>query len=181
MIACSKVFSIRMIAALLAGVLIAMPGALAQDKKEKDKLELDKIPKKVMDALKAKFPKAEIHKWTKEKEGDVTVYDIEFKQDKQKFEADIKEDGTIMNWEKEIAAKDLPDAVKKAVEKKYPKSTLKECMEVREIKDKKEKLEGYEIVLVTADKKDVEVTVGPDGKILEDSTDPAKPAEKKKP
>lgn len=139
------------------------------EKKAKDDLELDKIPKVVMDALNAKFPKAEIHKWVEEKEGDIVVYDIEFKREGRKFEVDIKEDGTIHNWEKEIADKDLPEAVKKAVETKYPKSTIKEIMEITAVSNGKDALEGYEIVLETADKKDVEVTVAPDGIILEDS------------
>ncbi len=155
-----------LLTAVVAGLLLAQPVALAQDK---DKPGLDKIPKKVMDALKAKFPKAEIHKWTKEKEGETVVYDIEFKQKGRKFEADIKEDGTIHNWEKEIAAKDLPKPVKKAVEKKYPKSTLKEIMAITAVKDGKDAPEGFEVVLETADKKAAEVTVAPDGKILEDS------------
>src|SRR5262245_51932134 len=73
-------------------VALAATVARAEDKKDDKK---DEIPKKVMDALKAKFPKAEIDKWTKEKEGDKIVYDIEFKQDGKKFEADIFEDGTI--------------------------------------------------------------------------------------
>jgi hypothetical protein len=147
------------------------------DEKEKDKakgLDLDKIPKKVMDALKAKFPKAEIRKWTKEKEGDKVVYDIEFTMEKRNYEADIYEDGTYENWERAIEAKDLPKAVREAVDKKYPKAELKEVMEVIDVKDNKDVLHGYEIVLVTADKKDVEVTVAPDGKVLEDSTDPKK-------
>ena len=125
---------------LVAAVLLLASAAPAQDKK--DKLDLDKIPKKVMDTLKAKFPKAEIQKWTKEKEGDKVVYDIEFKQGTQKFEADIFEDGTIHNWEKEIAAKDLPEAVTKAVDKKYPKSTLKEIMEITEVKGKEGEARG---------------------------------------
>jgi uncharacterized membrane protein YkoI len=156
------------------GIALALwftSAASAGGQDKKDKLDLDKIPQKVMDTLKAKFPKAEIHKWTMEKEGDKVVYDIEFKQGTQKFEADIFEDGTLHNWEKEIAAKDVPEAVKAAVDKKYPKATWKEIMQITEVKDKKEVLEGYEIVLETADKKEVEVTVAPDGKILEDSTD----------
>jgi hypothetical protein len=135
--------------------LLAVSVAHSQEKKDKDKLELDKIPKKVMDTLMAKFPKAEIHKWTKEKEGDVVVYDFEFKQEGRKFEADIKEDGTIHNWEKEVAVKDVPDAVKKAVEKKYAKSNPKEIMQITAVKNGKEELEGYEIVLETAGKKEV--------------------------
>jgi len=156
-----------LLTAVVAGLLLAQPAAGAQDK---DKLGLDKIPKKVMNALKAKFPKAKIQKWTQEKEGDAVLYDIELTQEGRKFEADIREDGTIHNWEKEIAAKDLPKAVRRAVDKKYPKATLKEIMQITAVKDGKEALEGYEVVLETADKKGVEVTVAPDGKILEDSS-----------
>jgi hypothetical protein len=132
-------------------------------------LQLDKIPQAVMDALKAKFPKAEIDKWTKEKEGDIVIYDIEFKQESRKFEADIKEDGAIHNWEKAIEIKDLPEAARKAVETKYSKSTIKEIMEITAVMDGKDTVEGYEIVLETVDRKEVEVTVAPDGKIIEDS------------
>ncbi|MGB2981000.1 MAG: PepSY-like domain-containing protein [Candidatus Zixiibacteriota bacterium] len=139
-----------------------------EEKAEAD-LELDKIPKVIMDALMARFPNAEIHKWTKEKEGDIVVYDIEFKQQDRKFEADIKEDGTIHNWEKQIAAGDLPEAAMKAVEMKYPESTIKEIMEITAVTEGKEALEGYEVVLETADKEEVEVTVAPDGETLEDS------------
>ena len=139
------------------------------EEKAQDPLELDKIPKVVMDALKARFPDAEIHKWTKEKEGDIVVYDIEFKQQDRKFEADIKEDGTIHNWEKEIAAADLPEVAMKAVEAKYPESAIKEIMEITAVTEGKEALEAYEVVLVTADKKEVEVAVAADGEILEDS------------
>ncbi|MGB2805298.1 MAG: PepSY-like domain-containing protein [Candidatus Zixiibacteriota bacterium] len=139
-----------------------------EEKAEAD-LELNEIPKVVMDALKARFPDAEIHEWTKEKEGDIVVYDIEFKQQDRKFEADIKEDGAIHNWEKEIPAEDLPEAAMKAVETKYPKATIQEIMEITAVNDGKEALEGYEVVLETADQKEVEVTVAPDGGILEDS------------
>src|SRR4051794_18899490 len=168
-------------AALLAAVAVVLlaPRVGAEDKDKKDKLDLDKIPKKVMAALKAKFPKAEIHKWTKEKEGDAEVYDIEFKIGDRKYEADIKEDGTIVNWEKEIALKDLPRAVTAAIEKKYPRSKLKDAMEITDVKDKKETPGGYEVNLVTADKKDVEVTVTAEGKITEDSSE-KKEKDKKK-
>ena len=153
-----------LLSAVVAGMLLTPSAARSQDKPG-----LDKIPNTVMDALKAKFPKAEIQKWTKEKEGDIVLYDVEMKQEGRKFEADIKEDGTIHNWEKEIAAKDLPKAVRKAAKKKYPKATIKEIMEITAVRDGKDVLEGYEIVLRTAETKEVEVTVAPDGKIQEDS------------
>jgi len=153
-----------LLAVVLAGFLLAMPTAGTQKKPN-----LDKIPKQVMDALKAKFPKAEIDKWSKEKEDGMVIYDFEFKQEGegQKFEADIKEDGTIHNWEREISVKDLPEIVRKAVEAKYPQSVIKEIMAITEVTDGKEELEGYEIILETARKKEIEVTVAPDGKFLE--------------
>lgn len=157
------------LAAALAVLLLAGSDVRAQNQKDKDKLDLDKIPKAVMDALKSKFPKAEIHKWTKAKEGDDIVYDIEFKQEGRKCEADIKENGVYINFEREIAAKDLPGAVKKAVEKLYPKATLKDIMEIIEVKGKDEKLDAYEITLATADGREVEVTIAPDGNVREDS------------
>ena len=73
------------------------------------------------------------------------------------------------NYEKEIAAKNLPEAVTKAVDTKYPKATLKDIMALTAVTGKAEELEGYEITLTTAHKQDVEVTVAPGGKIVEDS------------
>jgi hypothetical protein len=152
----------------LAGLIMIGLSIQAQDKNTPDTKQ---IPKKVMDGLKAKFPKPEIDKWAKEKEGEIFIYDFEFKQGGQKFEADIKEDGTIHNWEKAITIRDLPTAVRMTIDKMYPKARLQEIMQITAMKDSKDELEGYEIVLITNDKKDVEVTVAPDGKILEDSTD----------
>jgi hypothetical protein len=128
-----------------------------------------RIPEKVMETLKKRFPAAEIHKWTRETENNVVLYDIEFTQQGRKLEADIKDDGSIENWERAIAAGDLPAAVRQSVEKQYPGATLSEVMAVTAVHGGKESLEGYEVVLKTAAGKDVEVTVAPDGKILEDS------------
>lgn len=147
--------------------LVAFVGTGLRAKEEP--VPVDKIPRAVMDALLAKFPKAKIDKCTKAKEGGDIVYDIEFKEGDRKCEADIKENGTYINYEKAIAAKDLPKAVKDAIEKRYPKSKMTEIMEETEVKGKDEKISAYEVVLETADKKEVEVRVSPEGKILEDS------------
>ena len=161
----------RRVAAAVAAVLLVGPVAPAQDKEKPD---TDKIPKRVMDALKGKFPKAEIREWSKEKEGDVVVYDIEFRQAGKKYEADIRENGTFHNWEKEITARDLPDAVRKTLATRYPGAAFTEVMEITAVKDGKDALEGYEVGLTTADKKAVEVTVAPDGKVLEEELEEEK-------
>lgn len=153
--------------AVLLALLLLLP--VETNAQQQDRPDTNQIPRKVMDGLKAKFPKPEIDKWTKEKEGAIVVYDFEFKQGGQKLEADVREDGTIHNWERAITAKELPAVVRKAIERKYPKATMKEAMEITAVNDGKDQLEGYEVVLHFRGKKDVEVTAAPDGKILEDS------------
>ena len=150
--------------AAFVGVFSA-PTASAQEQGARD---LDKIPKTVMDVLEARFPNAEIRKWTREEEDDLVLYDIEFVQDGRRFEADILDDGRIHNWEREVAAEDLPPTVTATVTSRYPRSALKQIMAVTVVDEGTEALEGYEIVLETADGKEVEVLVAPDGTILEE-------------
>lgn len=154
---------------LLAAFALFVLLATGKTRADEEPVPKDRIPKAVMDALLARFPRAMIDKCVKEKEGADTIYDIEFKHDGRKCEADIKDNGTFLNYEKAIQAKDLPEVVRAAVEKKYPNSTMKEIMEETEVDGKTEKRSAYEVVLATANKKSVEVRVSLDGKILEDS------------
>jgi hypothetical protein len=154
-------------AAILSAIVLAL--LLCTGVNAQDKSGAEQIPQKVMEGLKAKFPSSEIRKWTKEDEAGITVYDIEFTQGGQNFEADIKEDGTIHNWERAIGSGDLPAAVRKAIDARYPHAEIRETMIITAVKDARDELEGYEIVLMTADKKEVEVTVAPDGRFVEDS------------
>ncbi len=127
----------------------------------------DPIPANVMRALTTRFPQARIDKWNKEKEAGKVVYDIEFKQDGRKFEADIFADGTIHNWEQQIAQAELPPPVVAAVNRKFPGAVLKEVMAVTDVENAAERLQGYEVVVARARKKDVEMTIAPDGRVLE--------------
>lgn len=132
-------------------------------------LRSDEIPGVVMAALTAAFPEAEIRKCTREKEDDAVVYDFEFTLEGRKHEADITEDGTIYNWEREVAKDVLPEAAMTALDMEYPGHAIKEIMEITAVIDGKDVLEGYEVVIETTDNQDMEVTVAPDGRILEES------------
>ena len=167
------------ILAVIPAVLVLFLSIGASNVRAQDEaVPQNEIPKGVMDALLARFPKAMIDKCTKAKEGADLVYDIEFRQEGCKCEADITSNGMYINYEKAIDEKGLPRAVSQAVRNRYPKSSLKEIMEEREVKGKEEKLAAYEVVLLTAEKQEVEVRVSPGGEILED-TGKAKPGEKK--
>ena len=141
----------------------------AMEDESMSEMQPDNIPQMVMDGLKAKFPQAEIQKFTHEMEGEMAVYDIEFMQDGVKCEADIADNGTIMSYEKAIMAADLPEAAKMAVEAKYPGMTMKEIMEITAVTDGEETLEGYEVVCENSEMQMMEVMVSSTGEIMEDS------------
>jgi 2-iminoacetate synthase ThiH len=53
----------------------------------------------------------------------------------------------------------------RAVKAKYPRCSIKEVMEVSVMKDNKEVKDHYEVLIATAELKEVELTVTLDGKI----------------
>jgi hypothetical protein len=150
-------------------LLLVVPLAGAQPAPPDHQPKEDQLPAMVMKSLNTRFPNAEITKWTREKEGEIEIYDIEFTQSGKSFEADIKADGSIHNWEKAIQVTDLPAAVRSAAAKRYPDADLREVMAITAVAGGKETLEGYEIVLISATGGKEEISVAPDGRILEDS------------
>ena len=118
-------------------------------------------------SLDARFPGATITQVTKEMENNETIYDIEMTKGGKKHEMDCKEDGTVVDIQNEIDAKDLPAAATTAIKAKYPGSTIKEVGEILVVKDKKETRDHFEVILETADKKEVELTVSLDGTKIE--------------
>jgi len=144
------------------GPLILVVAARAED----EKISVDKLPKPVVDAVKDRFPGAELKGAEKEKDGDKIVYDVELRHKDQNFEVAVTPEGEITTIERQIGVKDLPQAVARALKKKFPKATYSMIEEVYKVKNKKDTLECYEVAVVTADKKKVEVLVAPDGKIL---------------
>jgi uncharacterized membrane protein YkoI len=133
-----------------------------------EKIPLDKVPKAVLAAVKARFPDAKMVSAEKETEKGKTVYEIAINNKDQKVEVTLTPKGKITEIEKQISAKALPKAVTKALGKKYPKATYKMVEEVFKVKKAKEKLAYYEVVLVTSQDKKLEVSVSPAGKIIKE-------------
>jgi hypothetical protein len=145
-------------AALVLAVCASFAGA------DEEKVPLDKVPAKVLDAVKAKFANAELVGASREKENNEVIYEVSIKHEGHKIDVELKEDGTILLYEKTIDAKDLPGKVTNAVKEKYGKVTYKVAEEVF----KKDKLEYYEVVVETAEKKVFEAEVSAEGKILKE-------------
>src|SRR6266568_193379 len=154
---------IRLIMSAVFGIALLTSVGLADEKA--GKIAPDKLPQKIKDSIKGRFPGAEVTSAEKENEKGQIMYDIELKHEGRKYEMDIKEDGTIVEIEKEIASKDVPEAITKAVKKKFPMATIKEVMEVSKVTGKEEKPIHYEVTIETDGKKK-EVVVSLDGKTV---------------
>jgi hypothetical protein len=156
---------------LLAGaavVLLVAAGAWAGGDGEKP-VPLDKVPRKVIDAVKAKYPKATIRGASTETDKDKTVYELAITNKKQKIDVSLTPEGKIISIEAEIEMKDVPKKVVKAFESKYPKAKVKLIEEVT-----KGTMHYYEFQLTNADGETVEASFDPSGKYL-----PPEPAPKK--
>ena len=150
----------------VAAVIVAgsiFNSAWARD--DEEKVPLDKVPKAVMDSVKAKFPEAELKGASKETEKGKTSYEISLKFKNANHDVLVTPEGKITAIEKLIAATDLPAPVQETLKSKYAQATIKSA---EQISDGDDKITAFEVQLVLADKKGLEVKFDPTGKVLEE-------------
>ena len=134
------------------------------------KVPLKDVPKAVLDAVKERFPRAELTQATKESEDGKTTYEIALKDRGRSVDLSATADGKITEIETAIDAKALPAKVTSALAAKYPDGTIKKAEEIVEIEDGKE-TKSFEVIVTTTAKKSLEVKLSPDGKILKKEQD----------
>jgi hypothetical protein len=159
-----------------AVAVTALLGALAQAGGE-EKVPLDKLPKAVVDAVKAKFPDAQLKSAEKEKEDGKIVYEVNIKDGKHTIEVTVTPDGKLVSIEKEIEPKDLPKAVAEALREKYPNAKIKKAEELAKGDGK---VTGYEMVIVTTGGQTLEVVFNPQGKFQKEEKQGVEKKEEKK-
>jgi uncharacterized membrane protein YkoI len=147
-------------AALAAGCMV--PCLRADDE---EKVPLDKLPKPVVEAVKKRYPSGKLVGASKESENGKVEYEVNLESDGKKIEVTLTAEGTLTGIEIAIDVKDLPKPVAAALEAKYPGAKYKDAEQIIKVKDGMEKVSGYEVEVVTADKKTIEVVVSPEGKI----------------
>ena len=133
----------------VAAALIAGTFALSA-RADEVVIKPDQVPARAMSAVKAKFAGAEITGAAKDVEDGKTTYEVMLTHKGGKYDVSVKEDGTIVGYEKAMKAEDLPKAVTSAVMKKYPKAKIKAAEE-----------------LTTGDTTNFEVAVADGGKAFE--------------
>jgi hypothetical protein len=162
----------RLFVAAIAGTMLGLLALVSVSRADEQKVELKDLPKAVADAVKGKFPGAELVSASKETEDGKTLYEVSLKQAGQNIDIGLTPEGTFTEIEKEIASTTLPQAVKAALDARYPKATIKKTEDVTKFEGGKE-TKYFEAIVVTAANKTLEVKVSPEGKILEESEEEA--------
>ena len=166
---------------LLAMVAMAMVGFAALRAEDgEEKVPLDKLPKAITDAVTKRFPKAKVVSAATELEDKVKVYEVTIKEGEVTTDVTLTIEGVITGFESSVAIADLPKVVSDAVATKYPQGKMKSAETVTKVKDGKETMEYYEIVL-TSEGSDYEVQVLSGGKIKAEEKKPAEKKDEKKP
>ena len=151
----------RSIASLaIAMGLILIAGSTRADE---EKTPLDKVPAAALQAVKKRFPDAQISGASKETEDGKTVYEVTLKDKGRTVEVTATAEGTLLTIEREIPMKEVPEVVKKTFDAKNANAKVQSIEEVIKVEGAKETLQYYEFHLPG----DVEVCIFPDGKLRE--------------
>jgi hypothetical protein len=150
------------------GLLVLATAAQADD--EDEKVPLSQVPAKVTQALKAKYPRAQVLTAGKGDQDGTKVYEFELKEGDAKWEAAFTPDGKFAGSEEVIKDAALPAAVRKAFHAKYPGANVEEIEKAITVEGSLEKV-VYEFIMKTAQGK-LEAQFDPTGKFLS-SEDPA--------
>ncbi len=149
-----------------AGAALALLVLAAATPARGESLPLHMVPMPVLDAVRAWFKDARIAGAEKDRAGREFVYEVTIKHRGQNIDVTLTPEGTILLIKREIAATDLPAPAAKALENTHPKATYQVVEAVTRVEGSLEKLAYYEVDLVTAQRRIVEVRVSADGKIL---------------
>lgn len=151
--------------------------AETQQMEEAEKAEPEmELPAAVLEAIEINVPDAEVDFVEVTEENGITLYDIEFKEDRGEIE--MVEDGTVIDVVTIITMEELPEAAARAIKKATEGITISR-LEKSEVRSEIKKEEGevtvvklgtrryvYEAELVKDDQTG-EITVDAEGNIVE--------------
>ena len=160
--------SIRLNTAIAPALFAALVTPGCAHNHSHPRLDPASAPAQVRAAVEARFPGAQVTSVEREKEHGQVVYDYELRQAGRKFETDVREDGTLLEVEKQLTGAEVPEAVTRAVAAKYPKAQVREVMEVNKVTAGRETPDHYEVTLTGRGGGGKEVNVAMDGRVSEE-------------
>ena len=114
------------IPSLTLALLIAMTGAAAAGQQSSS----GTLPAVVKAAFEQSHPKATMDHWAAEKKDGQPVFEIESHEGQLKRDLLYAADGRLIESEEMIDVTSLPDAVRQAITKAYPKATMQKAERV---------------------------------------------------
>ncbi len=108
------------LATAVAFVVLASVAVCAHEKKNVKKLTKEEVPKPVIAAFEKAHPQAAVKEYEQKSWQDKVWYEVEFKDGGAVKEEKYSADGTLSGSEEKIDAKDLPEAVTKAISGSAP-------------------------------------------------------------
>lgn len=133
--------------------------AAAQEQNHETQIQKKDVPAAVLAAFAKAFPSATVKGYTREVEKGQTMYEVECVEGKTHRDVTYSPDGKLLLVEESVAMKDVPPAVRQALEKKYPKARIQLAEKLMDGKTVE-----YEFHLTTADGKEVEAKFDAQGK-----------------
>jgi hypothetical protein len=152
--------------------------AVARSDDDDEKVPLDKVPAKILDAIKAKYPKAEIVSAEKGDVDGTKVFEFKLKVGTRELEAAFTPDGKFHSSEEPIKEADLPAKVKEAFTKKY--GDVKIVSAEKETTGEGDKAKVVYEIILQKDKEKLEAQFDPEGKFLGEEKVKDKKEEEKK-
>jgi hypothetical protein len=153
---------------LTAAGFLAVLGLASATPAQEGVIPMDRVPRAVMNAAKARFPGAVIRKASEETEDGKTTYSLEMKHQRHDLGVTFTGDGTVVLVETAVPKKELPNVVLWAVARHYPGASLRHAGAVRKGPEPKKTADYYEFYLLSAEKRPRLVKVDPKGRVLED-------------
>lgn len=133
--------------------------AAAQQQDHETQIGKKDVPASVLAAFAKAYPNATVKGYTREVERDQTMYEVECLEGKTHRDVTYSPDGKLLLVEESIDMKDVPPAVRQALEKKYPKAKVQLAEKLMDGKTVE-----YEFHLTTPDGKEVEAKFDAQGK-----------------
>ena len=145
---------------------------------EDEKIPLDKVPAAIKEAVKAKYPKAEIVSAEKGDVDGTKVFEFKLKEGAKEWEAAYTPDAKFHSSEEPLKESDLPANIKEAFSKKY--GDVKFVSAERETTGEGDKAKVIYEIIFEKGKDKLEAQFDPDGKFIAEEKVKDKKEEEKK-
>jgi len=140
----------------------ALSTVLAQEKP----IATRDAPVAVIQNVSARFPDARIAAVSTETEDGKQMYEVTLKQKGRNIDVTATPEGQLTLIEREITRRDLPAAVATRLRTQYAGATYKMVERVTTVSGSTETLSFYEVLLVDAKRRILEIEISPEGKVL---------------